>query len=481
MTIAKMLCDWTTVAGSGFTLLRQTAEKYVDALNCKDVTVFLEVAEVTNAPLMYVETSPMRDERLFVSMLGTFLPTVGVAVNVVRYESAANPLARYVRWRVVGTGSGYFSMTFRIWLALNESGKARRAAAMVANPSTTAGDCGEAGGCGCKKGAPSSSRGATSADPYAPRALRDDAGPVAAFDPLLAHAPVDAMMRPQIRTHGEAGLPVSSPWLAMLRGHQMIPGPPSGSDAGAAVPDWMANCAVEQQQSADWYVCQMKWWADVQECNTTCQNLYPCDPDIAKICRILVPVGSWELAFKMCMESEKDGYTQCQTAKGLCASNCILGLPDCYMMYPAANNPAACLPPGSEVLGFVSGSGGDAGAASYTAIAWDDMNDAAASIWAWVFRVGIAEDQILEELTGLRNPGGVPGDDGARYPRVGCGDHDVGNAYDDCESANAGAKTYCHERLQGSTLTPDDIDRACNDVYNQFVTDCINKWADECL
>jgi hypothetical protein len=103
----------------------------------------------------------------------------------------------------------------------------------------------------------------------------------------------------------------------------------------------------------------MKWWADVQECNTTCQNLYPCDPDIAKICRILVPVGSSELAFKMCMESEKDGYTQCQTAEGLCASNCILGLPDCYMMYPAANNPGACLPPGSEVLGLVAAGGGD--------------------------------------------------------------------------------------------------------------------------
>ncbi|HEX4447045.1 MAG TPA: hypothetical protein VH044_09920, partial [Polyangiaceae bacterium] len=76
MTLAKMLCDWTTVAGSGYILLRQTPEKYVDAVGGKDVTVFLEVAEVTNAPLMYVETSPMRDERLFVSMLGTFLPTV---------------------------------------------------------------------------------------------------------------------------------------------------------------------------------------------------------------------------------------------------------------------------------------------------------------------------------------------------------------------------------------------------------------------
>jgi hypothetical protein len=144
MTIAKMLCDWTTVGGSGFTILRQTAEKYVDALTCKDVTVFLEVAEVTNAPLLYVETSPMRDERLFVSMLGTFLPTVGVAVNVVRYESATNPLARYVRWRVVGTGSGDFSMTFRIWLALNESGNARRIAGAQA---------GAPAGCGCKSGA----------------------------------------------------------------------------------------------------------------------------------------------------------------------------------------------------------------------------------------------------------------------------------------------------------------------------------------
>jgi hypothetical protein len=148
MTLAKMLCDWTTVGGSGFTLLRQTAEKYVDALNCKDVTVFLEVAEVTNAPLMYIETSPMRDERLFTGIVGAFVPTVGVTVNVVRYETAAYPLSRYVRWIVVGNGTGYFSMTFRIWLALNESGNARLVAGS-SRPGTRdcacKGECGSAG------------------------------------------------------------------------------------------------------------------------------------------------------------------------------------------------------------------------------------------------------------------------------------------------------------------------------------------------
>jgi hypothetical protein len=45
---------------------------------------------------------------------------------------------------VVGTGSGYFSMTFRIWLALNESGNARRIAGA---------EGGAAAGCGCKSGA----------------------------------------------------------------------------------------------------------------------------------------------------------------------------------------------------------------------------------------------------------------------------------------------------------------------------------------
>ena len=126
MTLAKMLCDWTTVAGSGSTAIYQDSPGWADLPGCKDVSAFLEVAEVTNAPYLSYQTSPTPDLSLF-STLDFFNATTGLRVSVIRYETAPYlPLSRYVRWFVQGNGTGAFSLTFRIWLACNESGNARR-------------------------------------------------------------------------------------------------------------------------------------------------------------------------------------------------------------------------------------------------------------------------------------------------------------------------------------------------------------------
>jgi hypothetical protein len=55
------------------------------------------VADVTNAPNMYIETSPMRDERLFTGTVGAFAPTARVTADLVHNGTAAYPLGRYFR------------------------------------------------------------------------------------------------------------------------------------------------------------------------------------------------------------------------------------------------------------------------------------------------------------------------------------------------------------------------------------------------
>jgi hypothetical protein len=54
-------------------------------------------------------------------------PAAGVLTGQYAYESAALPVARYIRWYVSPSGVGAWRLTFRLWLSLNYSGNARRA------------------------------------------------------------------------------------------------------------------------------------------------------------------------------------------------------------------------------------------------------------------------------------------------------------------------------------------------------------------
>jgi hypothetical protein len=83
-----------------------------------DVVFYLEVREVTppgaGSVQVSFETSPTRDESLF-APLATLTPTAGASPTVVKALLASNavPLARFIRWKLVGTQGGTWDMTFR--------------------------------------------------------------------------------------------------------------------------------------------------------------------------------------------------------------------------------------------------------------------------------------------------------------------------------------------------------------------------------
>jgi len=86
---------------------------------------YIEVSDTSGTPLMQFETSPTKDDNLFVNMdAAAFTPAVGVMTpKIYRYSSATVPLARFVRWKIPSSspGANPWSITFRIWLSPNLS------------------------------------------------------------------------------------------------------------------------------------------------------------------------------------------------------------------------------------------------------------------------------------------------------------------------------------------------------------------------
>jgi hypothetical protein len=126
MAGAILLQDWITVRGNTTgTIVRQQEDDYVDLAPFQDFVAYIEVSDTSGTPLMQFETSPTKDDNLFVNMdAAAFTPTVGVMTpRIYRYSSANVPLARFVRWKVpsASPGAGVWSLTFRIWLSPNLS------------------------------------------------------------------------------------------------------------------------------------------------------------------------------------------------------------------------------------------------------------------------------------------------------------------------------------------------------------------------
>jgi len=120
-----VLQDWVTVSGSTTAMLVQDESDWLDMTPFQDLTAWIQVNEATNAPSLYLETAPSKDDVLFVSMsAGGFpLSTPGVQVGQLQLGLAAVPLAQFLRWRIAPVVSGW-DVTFRILLAANAPGMA---------------------------------------------------------------------------------------------------------------------------------------------------------------------------------------------------------------------------------------------------------------------------------------------------------------------------------------------------------------------
>lgn len=113
------LQDWVTIRGSGTTSVTQTASDWLDVEEFADAVFWLSVREVTNpgagtVSIIY-ETSPIADESLFQMVAATVVTVGGPTMSKVMLTGGNYvPIARYVRWRIVGSTAGTWDATFRI-------------------------------------------------------------------------------------------------------------------------------------------------------------------------------------------------------------------------------------------------------------------------------------------------------------------------------------------------------------------------------
>jgi hypothetical protein len=122
-----LLQDWTTVRGSGTTAVVQSTPDWLDLRGYADAVFWIEIAEVTNPGAgrvtLSLETAPAPLETLFVAMdtIDALTASRTPKVHKVFLNCAAGaPLARFLRWKLAGSVSGTWDVTFRLHVTVGE-------------------------------------------------------------------------------------------------------------------------------------------------------------------------------------------------------------------------------------------------------------------------------------------------------------------------------------------------------------------------
>lgn len=121
-----VLQDWTSLEGVGTVSVIQSEHDWLDMSPFQDVVLWIDVRQATTSPTpnLLIETSPSKDESLFVSMNSTAIPmTASPSPFILQLlmGSAAVPVAQYLRWKI-SSGGGTWEATFRILVAANAPG-----------------------------------------------------------------------------------------------------------------------------------------------------------------------------------------------------------------------------------------------------------------------------------------------------------------------------------------------------------------------
>jgi hypothetical protein len=120
---AFILQDWTTIRGS-VTTVTQGEDGWLDLTAYQDLVFWVDVREATGAtPQISFQTSPTKDESLFTNIVAAanLVASASPAVTKGLLASATVPIARYLRWQIIGP-SGTWDSTFRVLVAANSPG-----------------------------------------------------------------------------------------------------------------------------------------------------------------------------------------------------------------------------------------------------------------------------------------------------------------------------------------------------------------------
>jgi hypothetical protein len=122
---AIVLQDWITVSGIlNSTVVTQPEEQWLDLMANQDVGIYVEVSNFSGTtPTVTLQTSPTKDDSYFRAMTGAAfaLSAGGQGLQTpvfVKFDSAAQPLTRYVRWQCTAGGSTAWTLSFRVVLVV---------------------------------------------------------------------------------------------------------------------------------------------------------------------------------------------------------------------------------------------------------------------------------------------------------------------------------------------------------------------------
>lgn len=119
--------NYATIRGAATTgSITQGDEEWLDVSQFADIAAWIEVMELTQPTsgllLLQLESSPTGDESTFVPVIGPLPLGTTFAPAVFTTASAGNtPLAKFLRWKLVSTGSSLWDVTMRIRIMGNRT------------------------------------------------------------------------------------------------------------------------------------------------------------------------------------------------------------------------------------------------------------------------------------------------------------------------------------------------------------------------
>jgi hypothetical protein len=115
------LTDWVTIRGNilAVATITQGEACWLDVGHHEDAVFYLDVREVTGASVnLTYQTSPSKDEESFLALYPAVALATGTSTQLALAKYQLVPLARYLRWQIIGSGEPY-DATFRIHVAVS--------------------------------------------------------------------------------------------------------------------------------------------------------------------------------------------------------------------------------------------------------------------------------------------------------------------------------------------------------------------------
>lgn len=119
-----ILQDYITVRGSSSATVTQNESGWLDLTPYQDLVFWIDTRNAsTNAVTLRLQTSPTKDEGMFTDIIASFsLSSTALVTQKAALLSAATcPVARYVRWVLIGPAAAW-DATLRIYVAANSPG-----------------------------------------------------------------------------------------------------------------------------------------------------------------------------------------------------------------------------------------------------------------------------------------------------------------------------------------------------------------------